>query len=162
MAAYTGEFQIQLSIYTPQSAIFRWELRMGQRGLLDRLPVAHTASVTSLDWRLPESYEPGNEGTGGLGWIVSAGLDRCVKVNCCTLSHTLDSTSTPRYGTSTNPILSPTIPMYLPPAIFPTNQRIRSILHFLFDMCSGGLAMNAKSRSSPMLTPNLEAATSPN
>jgi hypothetical protein len=54
---------------------------MGQRGLLDRLPVAHTASVTSLDWRLPDGDDPGGtEGAGGFGWIVSAGLDRCVKV----------------------------------------------------------------------------------
>ncbi|KAJ7343384.1 hypothetical protein DFH08DRAFT_225357 [Mycena albidolilacea] len=71
---------LQAIVGLDNGSIYRWELRMGQRGLLDRLPVAHTASVTSLDWRLPESYEPGNEGTGGLGWIVSAGLDRCVKI----------------------------------------------------------------------------------
>ena len=54
---------------------------MGQRGLLDRLLVAHTASVTSLDWYLPAGDEPiVNEGASGLGWIASAGLDRCVKV----------------------------------------------------------------------------------
>ncbi|KAK7020532.1 WD-repeats-region domain-containing protein [Favolaschia claudopus] len=58
----------------------RWELRMGQRGMLDRLPVAHTASVTSLDWRLPDSAQATNEGAVGLGWVVSAGLDRCVKI----------------------------------------------------------------------------------
>ncbi|KAJ7285734.1 hypothetical protein C8J57DRAFT_1446565 [Mycena rebaudengoi] len=62
-------------------SIYRWELRMGQRGLLDRLPVAHTASVTSLDWYLPDSDVPaGGDGPVGLGWIVSAGLDRCVKI----------------------------------------------------------------------------------
>ncbi|KAJ7271881.1 hypothetical protein B0H12DRAFT_1298457 [Mycena haematopus] len=69
---------LQAIVGLDNGSIYRWELRMGQRGLLDRLPVAHTASVTSLDWRLSDSDEPGN--TGGLGWIVSAGLDRCVKI----------------------------------------------------------------------------------
>ncbi|KAJ7685293.1 hypothetical protein DFH06DRAFT_37253 [Mycena polygramma] len=72
---------LQAIVGLDNGSIYRWELRMGQRGLLDRLPVAHTASVTSLDWRLPDGYEPGGtEGTSGLGWIVSAGLDRCVKI----------------------------------------------------------------------------------
>ncbi|KAJ7940535.1 hypothetical protein B0H13DRAFT_2396675 [Mycena leptocephala] len=70
---------LQAIVGLDNGSIYRWELRMGQRGLLDRLPVAHTASVTSLDWRLPDEAGT-NEGTGGLGWIVSAGLDRCVKV----------------------------------------------------------------------------------
>ncbi|KAF8212133.1 hypothetical protein K438DRAFT_1806025 [Mycena galopus ATCC 62051] len=69
---------LQAIVGLDNGSIYRWELRMGQRGLLDRLPVAHTASVTSLDWRLLDSSDPGN--TGGLGWIVSAGLDRCVKI----------------------------------------------------------------------------------
>jgi len=57
---------------------------MGQRGLLDRLPVAHSTSVTSLDWcNLPLTM-PGpvtSDAIGaGLGWLVSGGLDRTVKV----------------------------------------------------------------------------------
>ncbi|KAJ7709805.1 hypothetical protein B0H17DRAFT_238977 [Mycena rosella] len=72
---------LQAIVGLDNGSIYRWELRMGQRGLLDRLPVAHTASVTSLDWRLPDGGEPsGSEGTTGLGWIISAGLDRCVKI----------------------------------------------------------------------------------
>ncbi|GLB41390.1 putative WD40 repeats [Lyophyllum shimeji] len=31
-------------------SIYRWDLKMGQRGRVDRLPVAHVASVTTLDW----------------------------------------------------------------------------------------------------------------
>ena len=65
---------------------------MGQRGQLDRLPVAHTAAVTTLDWcsaggvNLPSAVSTGVSGQGdasnsGLGWIVSGGLDRCVKVS---------------------------------------------------------------------------------
>lgn len=54
---------------------------MGQRGQLDRLPVAHTASVTALDWCNPGSSTfSGPDGVIGLGWIVSGGLDRTVKV----------------------------------------------------------------------------------
>ena len=63
---------------------------MGQRGQLDRLAVAHTASVTSLDWCCSGRVNLQNSGaigvTGqseniGLGWLVSGGLDRCVKVS---------------------------------------------------------------------------------
>ncbi|KAJ7046897.1 hypothetical protein C8F04DRAFT_938106 [Mycena alexandri] len=75
---------LQAIVGLDNGSIYRWELRMGQRGLLDRLPVAHTASVTSLDWHLPDGSE--NEATCGLGWVVSAGLDRCVKVYCFTNS----------------------------------------------------------------------------
>ncbi|KAJ7172380.1 hypothetical protein C8R46DRAFT_894774 [Mycena filopes] len=82
---------LQAIVGLDNGSIYRWELRMGQRGLLDRLPVAHTASVTSLDWRLPDGSE--TEGTGGLGWVVSAGLDRCVKV--WDLSHLNSSATTP-------------------------------------------------------------------
>ncbi|KAJ7741513.1 hypothetical protein DFH07DRAFT_52395 [Mycena maculata] len=72
---------LQAMVGLDNGSIYRWELRSGQRGLLDRLPVAHTASVTSLDWCLPDGEDlGGGEGTGGLGWIVSAGLDRCVKI----------------------------------------------------------------------------------
>ncbi|KAJ6623550.1 hypothetical protein B0H10DRAFT_2010419 [Mycena sp. CBHHK59/15] len=72
---------LQAIVGLDNGSIYRWELRMGQRGLLDRLPVAHTASVTSLDWCLPAGDDSGGgDGSGGLGWIVSAGLDRCVKI----------------------------------------------------------------------------------
>ncbi|KAJ6502455.1 hypothetical protein C8R45DRAFT_1070888 [Mycena sanguinolenta] len=74
----SSSLPLQAIVGLDNGSIYRWELRMGQRGLLDRLPVAHTASVTSLDWRMSDSDDPGN--TGGLGWIVSAGLDRCVKI----------------------------------------------------------------------------------
>lgn len=63
---------------------------MGQRGQLDRLHVAHTASVTSLDWcpvggismsnTAATSSAREDSSANGLGWIVSGGLDRTVKV----------------------------------------------------------------------------------
>ncbi|PPQ79096.1 hypothetical protein CVT25_002889 [Psilocybe cyanescens] len=72
-------------------SIYRWDLRMGQRGKLDILPVAHTASVTALDWCSAGGVSAqgisaigvtgqGDPGSTGLGWLVSGGLDRCVKV----------------------------------------------------------------------------------
>ncbi|KAG6873052.1 hypothetical protein C0995_003532 [Termitomyces sp. Mi166 len=69
-------------------SIYRWDLKMGQRGLQDRLLVAHTAPVTSLDWCNRNSQTPASpttasmgDSTGnGMGWLVSGGLDRCVKV----------------------------------------------------------------------------------
>jgi|ERR1700722_446260 len=56
---------------------------MGQRGQLDRLPVAHSGPVMALDWcNAPSSITKGATGlSDGLGWIVSGGLDRCVKVS---------------------------------------------------------------------------------
>jgi WD repeat-containing protein 24 len=57
---------------------------MGQRGLLDRLPVAHTGPILALDWcNSPIVHGTGDGGSGpgnGMGWLASGGLDRCVKV----------------------------------------------------------------------------------
>ncbi|KAI0082042.1 hypothetical protein K474DRAFT_1671564 [Panus rudis PR-1116 ss-1] len=36
-------------------SIYRWDLTMGQRGQLDRIPVAHSKPIISLDWTLPQS-----------------------------------------------------------------------------------------------------------
>ncbi|KDQ32912.1 hypothetical protein PLEOSDRAFT_1110308 [Pleurotus ostreatus PC15] len=61
--------------------IYRWDLKMGQRGQLDRLLVAHSAAVTSLDWcSTSGNHSSTDMSGGGLGWIVSGGLDHCVKV----------------------------------------------------------------------------------
>lgn len=73
MAQYIGEFCLLGRFLT----FPRWDLQMGQRGQLDRLPLAHTASVTSLDW----CHSSGSaDSSTGLGWIVSGGLDHTVKV----------------------------------------------------------------------------------
>jgi hypothetical protein len=62
---------------------------MGQRGQLDRLTLAHSGPVMALDW-CSSSARVSNNSSGGVGdvgnassghgWIVSGGLDRCVKV----------------------------------------------------------------------------------
>jgi WD40 repeat protein len=72
------------------TAVFsRWDLRVGQRGQLDRLHVAHTGPVTSLDWcpvggistfNATSTSAREDSSSSGLGWIVSGGLDRTVKV----------------------------------------------------------------------------------
>ncbi|KAF8885529.1 hypothetical protein BD779DRAFT_1533641 [Infundibulicybe gibba] len=74
---------LQAVVGLDNGSIYRWDLKMGQRGQLDRIAVAHTASVTTLDWcdsttNLPQSNA--ETSTANLGWIVSGGLDRCVKV----------------------------------------------------------------------------------
>ncbi|KAI0644296.1 hypothetical protein C8Q79DRAFT_139375 [Trametes meyenii] len=95
-------------------SIYRWDLNMGQRGQLDRIPVAHGGPILSLDWVPPTSTSPtllstnrptisstwyggaieemlpsipvasGNAApdgdSAGPGWIISGGMDRCVKV----------------------------------------------------------------------------------
>ncbi|KAJ3772857.1 hypothetical protein FB446DRAFT_642775 [Lentinula raphanica] len=77
---------LQAVVGLENGSIHRWDLKMGQRGSLDRILVAHAASVTSLDWcststATSSSGIATSETTGnGYGWIVSGGLDRCVKV----------------------------------------------------------------------------------
>ncbi|KAG6830919.1 hypothetical protein H0H87_006752 [Tephrocybe sp. NHM501043] len=78
---------LQAVVGLDNGSIYRWDLKMGQRGLLDRLPVAHTSSVTSLDWCTRNSPNPPSgsvtgvdPANNGMGWLVSGGLDRCVKV----------------------------------------------------------------------------------
>lgn len=60
--------------------ICRWDLRMGQKGQLERIPLAHTGAVMSLDWLDTQSHIG--------GWLASAGLDRVVKIWEITESHT--------------------------------------------------------------------------
>ena len=43
---------------------------MGQKGIVERVPLAHTGHIMSFDWS--------SEGTSG--WLASAGQDRTVKV----------------------------------------------------------------------------------
>jgi WD repeat-containing protein 24 len=69
---------------------------MGQRGQLDRLPLAHTGIVTTVDWSItsiPGQGTPVASLSGldnvGFGWIVSGGLDRTVKVTYFSVWKTL-------------------------------------------------------------------------
>jgi len=54
---------------------------MGQRGQLDRIPVAHAGPILSLDWYTPQSGIEGLPSVSSEGWVATGGLDRCVKVS---------------------------------------------------------------------------------
>ncbi|KAG2077771.1 hypothetical protein BDR04DRAFT_1064549 [Suillus decipiens] len=70
---------LQAVVGLDNGSIYRWDLQMGQRGQLDRLPVAHAGPILALDW----CNTPGSSNVGdGIGavrsWIVSGGLDHTV------------------------------------------------------------------------------------
>ncbi|KAK7044083.1 SEA (Seh1-associated) complex subunit [Paramarasmius palmivorus] len=75
---------LQAAVGLDSGNLFRWDLKVGQRGRLDRIPLAHTAPVTSLDWC---STSPDSDPGSGHGWLVSGSLDRCVKVWDLTSGH---------------------------------------------------------------------------
>lgn len=54
---------------------------MGQRGQLDRIPVAHAGPILSLDWYNPQSEMEGLPSVSSEMWVATGGLDRCVKVS---------------------------------------------------------------------------------
>ncbi|KAF9653438.1 WD40 repeat-like protein [Thelephora ganbajun] len=60
--------------------LYRWDLRMGQRGQLDRIPVAHAGPILSLDWYNPQPEIEGLPSVSSQMWVATGGLDRCVKV----------------------------------------------------------------------------------
>jgi WD40 repeat protein len=74
---------LQAVVGLDNGSIYRWNLKMGQRGQLDRLPVAHAGTILALDWcGTPGPYRRA-DGAGALmdrSWIVSGGLDHTVKV----------------------------------------------------------------------------------
>lgn len=120
---------------------------MGQRGQLDKLPVAHTASVTSLDWYSTGRAQgsgtvgvPGQSENIGLGWLVSGGFDRCVKVsNQLQYTHLANFILSHRYGTS---LLQEQAVIYL------TDRHISFIPHLLFAVLYGDQNLSVKSLSS--------------
>ncbi|KAL4080472.1 hypothetical protein J3A83DRAFT_4199450 [Scleroderma citrinum] len=74
---------LQAVVGLDNGSIYRWDLQMGQRGQLDRLPVAHTGAILSLDWCCAAgSTGPSDDGSGPMvkSWIVSGSLDHTVKV----------------------------------------------------------------------------------
>lgn len=54
---------------------------MGQRGQIDRLPVAHAGPILALNW-FPGRIDPDTQSSPiSGGWVATGGLDRCVKAN---------------------------------------------------------------------------------
>ena len=72
-ALYAGMSWNLMSSSRAYAHVYRWDLRMGQRGIIDRIPWAHTGPVMSLDWCNPAESEG--------GWLASGSLDATVKVS---------------------------------------------------------------------------------
>ncbi|KAF9235674.1 hypothetical protein BU15DRAFT_89510 [Melanogaster broomeanus] len=74
---------LQAVVGLDNGSMYRWDLQMGQRGQLDRLPVAHPGTILTLDW-CGTSGTNRSAGVAGppmdRSWIVSGGLDHTVKV----------------------------------------------------------------------------------
>ncbi|KAH7885076.1 hypothetical protein F5I97DRAFT_1810259 [Phlebopus sp. FC_14] len=74
---------LQAVVGLDNGSIYRWDLQMGQRGQLDRLPVAHSGAILALDWCSTTAGSGMGDELGGAmdrSWIVSGGLDHTVKV----------------------------------------------------------------------------------
>ncbi|KAI0028375.1 hypothetical protein K488DRAFT_11759, partial [Vararia minispora EC-137] len=89
---------LQAIVGLDNGSLYRWDLKMGHRGQLDRIPVAHAGPILSLDWCLgpsdgapvPQSLSRqdtltsgdigGSSNASGTGWLASGGMDRTVKV----------------------------------------------------------------------------------
>ncbi|KAA1475838.1 hypothetical protein DENSPDRAFT_449486 [Dentipellis sp. KUC8613] len=86
---------VQAVVGLDNGCLYRWDLKMGQRGQLDRIPVAHTGHLLDLDW----CSATASSGLGrSAGWIASGGLDRTVKIWDLTSAHIAH---TPTYTLST-------------------------------------------------------------
>ncbi|OJA08915.1 hypothetical protein AZE42_07365 [Rhizopogon vesiculosus] len=71
---------LQAVVGLDNGSIYRWDLQMGQRGQLDRLPVAHAGPILALDWcSTPNTNNSGDAVGADRSWIVSGGLDHTVK-----------------------------------------------------------------------------------
>ncbi|KAG1805838.1 uncharacterized protein BJ212DRAFT_845652 [Suillus subaureus] len=72
---------LQAVVGLDNGSIYCWDLQMGQRGQLGRLPVAHAGPILALDWcNTPGSSNVGDTIGADRSWIVSGGLDHTVKV----------------------------------------------------------------------------------
>ncbi|KAI0317396.1 hypothetical protein OF83DRAFT_146560 [Amylostereum chailletii] len=106
---------LQAVVGLDNGSIYRWDLKMGHKGQLDRLAVAHTGPILALDWcanpsdsgSSPSQYSNevltthtgSSSNTSASGWIVSGGLDRTVKVWDLNTSHI---SGAPTYTLSTS------------------------------------------------------------
>ncbi|KIY43394.1 hypothetical protein FISHEDRAFT_52780 [Fistulina hepatica ATCC 64428] len=87
-------------------SLYRWDLKMGQRGMLDRVPIAHTASIMTLEWCAPPYSSTDTATSNNMGWLATGGLDAFVKV--WDLTSSSSSTSIPHKPTYT---LHPSFPV---------------------------------------------------
>ncbi|KZV67776.1 hypothetical protein PENSPDRAFT_610968 [Peniophora sp. CONT] len=106
---------LQAIVGLDNGSIYRWDLKMGHKGQLDRITFAHSGAVLSLDWCASTSDGSSLQGlqrqdtltstdfgagsnASGTGWIASAGMDRTVKVwDLNSAGHTAHMASMPTY-----------------------------------------------------------------
>lgn len=121
---------------------------MGQRGQLDRIPVAHTGPILSLDWYNPQPEIEGLPSVSSEGWVATGGLDRRVKVSLLRLRSRAKMI---HHACARCGILTPT-----PVAMALNRLFTTSILRSPSAEFSGDLDMAANSRWSQ--TPSLDSA----
>ncbi|KAG6378014.1 hypothetical protein JVT61DRAFT_13692 [Boletus reticuloceps] len=74
---------LQAVVGLDNGSIYCWDLQMAQQGQLDRLPMAHTGPILTLDWCSTSVVSKGTDNITTQmeqSWIVSGGLDHTVKV----------------------------------------------------------------------------------
>ncbi|KAG9315433.1 hypothetical protein JVU11DRAFT_3043 [Chiua virens] len=151
---------LQAVVGLDNGSIYRWDLQMGQRGQLDRLPMAHTSPILALDWCSTVTNKAADNVPTQMErcWIVSGGLDHTVKIwdllGTNTSSHIVNK---PKY------ILHPSYPVrrVLWRPGYPCELALVSNAEF---SGSGGGGGGAELLASPRLqnaTPNFISAVAP-
>jgi WD repeat-containing protein 24 len=135
---------LQAVVGLDNGSIYRWDLKMGQRGQLDRLPVAHAGPILALDWCSTSSTSNiGDEVGADRSWIVSGGLDHTVKARWFLTPTAQYFLTVCRFGTSSH---------LTHLSIFRTNLRIPCIRQSLCAEYSGVRSSPPRSQSFPMRT----------
>jgi len=154
---------LQAVVGLDNGSIYRWDLQMGQRGQLDRLPVAHTGPILALDWCSTSVTSKGTDNVPTQmerSWIVSGGLDHTVKVRRFYLTATMpDNTKVwnlPGLSTSSHIVNKPTYVLH--PA-YP----VRRVLWRPDYPCELALVSNAEfsggSGAELLASPRMQSAT---
>ncbi|KAH0832273.1 hypothetical protein J3R83DRAFT_13266 [Lanmaoa asiatica] len=153
---------LQAVVGLDNGSIYRWDLQMGQRGQLDRLPVAHTGPILALDWCSTPVTSRGADNVltqMERSWIVSGGLDHTVKVCYFYLAATTPDRAKvwdlPESGTSSHIVNKPTYVLH-------PSYPVRRVLWRPEYPCELALVPNAEfsgSNAELLASPRMQNAT---